>query len=116
MAVVVGLLLVLFCIAVALYPFFKHRSSTARVDNAASVRDIVERRRAIYADLETLELEHGLGNLDDAEYEERSREFRLAAASTFREQEMLEDADAEVEEAINRELARWKAARRNGAP
>ena len=112
MAVLVGLLLVVFCIGVALYPFLKARSSSRR-NGPSSVRDIVDRRRSIYADLETLELERGLGNVDETEYEERSREYRLAAAATFRDQEMLEEADAEVEEAISRELARWKAANLN---
>jgi hypothetical protein len=74
----------------------------------------MERRRAIYSDLETLDVERGLGDVDETEYQERSRDFRLAAAATFRDQELLESADAEVEEAISRELARWKADQRNG--
>ncbi len=115
MAVLVGLLLVVFCIGVALYPFLKVRSS-GRVDNSAPVREILERRRAIYADLETLELERGLGNVDEVEYKERSREFRLAAAATFRDQESLERADEDIEEAISKELTRWKAAQQDVAP
>lgn len=114
MAVLVGLLLVVFCIGVALYPFFKRRFSSERAEDASSIQDIVNRRQAIYDALETLESEHSSGNVDEEEYEERSREYRLAAAATFRDQEMLEDADVEVEDAISRELARWKEGQLNG--
>ena len=114
MAVLVGLLLVVFCIGVALYPFFKRRFSSQRAEDASSVQDIVDRRQAIYDALETLESEHSSGNVDEEEYEERSREYRLAAAATFRDQEMMEDADVEVEEAIGRELARWRETQLDG--
>ena len=114
MAVTVGLLLVVFCIGVALYPFLKARTSSSRPDASLSVRELVERRQAIYADLETLELERGLRHVDETEYEERSRDYRLAAAATFRDQERLESADAEVEETISRELARWRSTHENG--
>ena len=115
MAVVVGLLLVAFCIAVALYPLLKSRTTSSPSDSSLSIRELMERRRNIYSDLETLDVERGLGHVDEAEYQERSRDFRLAAAATFRDQELLEAADAEVEDAISRELARWKADQRNGA-
>ena len=115
MAVLVGLLLVVFCIGVALYPFLKGRPSSSGSQDASSVQNIVDRRHAVYAALEALESERGLGNVDEEEYEERSREYRLAAAATFRDQELMEDADAEVEATISRELARWKEAQVNGA-
>ncbi len=114
MAVLAGLLLVVFCIGVALYPFLKVRESRARTASSPSSQDLVERRRAIYADLETLELERGLGHIDDAEYEERFRGYRLAAAATFRDQELLQTAEAEVEEVISRELGRWRIAQQHG--
>lgn len=109
MAVLVGLLLVVFCIGVALYPFLKARTVSARADASPSVQELVERRRAIYSDLETLDMDRGLGHVDEAEYQERSREYRLAAAATFRDQERLEAADAKVEDTISRELMRWRS-------
>ena len=114
MAILVGLLLVVFCIGVVLYPFLKAHTSPVSWHQSRSILQIQERRRGIYDDLEALGLEHSLGNLDDEEYEERSREYRLAAAATFRDQEMLEAADVEADEAINRELLRWRETRLNG--
>ena len=109
MAVLVGLLLVVFCIGVALYPFLKARTGSARAGASPSVQELVERRRAIYSDLETLDVDRGIGHVDEAEYQERSREYRLAAAATFRDQERLETADGMVEDAISQELMRWRS-------
>jgi hypothetical protein len=108
-AVLVGLLLVVFCIGVALYPFLKARTVSARADASPSVQELVERRQAIYSDLEILDLDRGIGHVDEAEYQKRSREYRLAAAATFRDQERLEAADGMVEDAISRELMRWRS-------
>ena len=92
-----------------MYPFLKARTVSARADASPSVQELVERRRAIYSDLETLDMDRGLGHVDEAEYQERSREYRLAAAATFRDQERLEAADAKVEDTISRELMRWRS-------
>ena len=117
MAVIAGLLLVVFCIGVALYPFIRPHAPDARARRpASSIVALAERRREIYADLETLDLELGLGQVDEAEYQERARDYRMAAAATFRDQERLESSSPHSDQAVDRELLHWRARRQATSP
>ena len=108
MAVLIGFLLVLFCIGVILYPFLKSRSRSATPD---SLEELAHRRRAIYAEIETLKLERELGNLVEEEYQRALQSHRLAAAATFREQEALEVRLEEADRVLEQEVLRLRGRR-----
>ena len=104
MAVLIGLLLVLFSIGVVLYPFLKTRRLSGDATAPSSLDELVEMRHAIYANINTLELERGLGNVDEEEYSQRLERYRLEAAATFREQEKLDAQVQEAEQALEDEV------------
>ena len=111
MAVVVGLLLVLFCMGVVLYPFGRGRRPAPVQVPVLSLEEVAERRRAVYSDIEILEMERGLGHVDEEEYRRQLREYRMAAAATFRDQERLEQLQSDADQTIEQELRRLRAQR-----
>jgi len=104
MALVIGGILSLLAIAVALYPFVRHRftvvsdapvaeddGSPTGVDAALSEDELAEIYRAIH----TLRLERELGNIPAGLYREQLNGYRLRAAQVLRERE-LNQAEGEV--------------------
>ena len=96
MAVLIGVLLAILVIAVVVYPFVKARFqpryplTDASPAPAGLWPDRVDpggRETMIYEEIRTLQLEHELGSIDESEYEEQLRAYRLQAAATLREQE-----------------------------
>ena len=111
MAIMMGLLLVLFSAAVVAYPFLKARRP-AGAASFASLEELAERRRAIYSEIRTLELEHDLGKLEEVDYLHRLRSYKLAAATTFREQDGMETRLKELDSAVEEEVAAMRRARK----
>ena len=97
MSVLIGVLLALLAIAVVIYPFVKARLQP-RSPLAILPPDRVdpEGREAIYEEIRTLQLEYELGSIEEREYQEQLRDYRLQAAAALREQEI----DLLVEEEI----------------
>ena len=114
MAIVIGVLLVVFSIGVVLYPFLK-RQLHSGIAIPQSEEENEARRRTIYADIETLELEKGLGHVDEQEYQQKLRGYRLAAAATFRDQEALSSQQKKLSEDVDEEVNRIRRARRQGS-
>lgn len=114
MVIVIGFLLVVFSIAVVVYPFLKrplYSDTTASQDD----ENFEGERRIIYSDIDTLELEKRLGHIDDQEYHMRLRDYRLAAAATFRDQEALrshQEKLIEYTEYLNEEVKQVQRSRR----
>ena len=83
MALVIGTLLGLFCIAIVAYPFLKTRLGAGgdgpSGEPAGELGDIYDRIR-------TLQLEYQLGQVPEHLYREQSREYRLQAAAALRRQ------------------------------
>ena len=114
MAVLIGALLTILVIAVVVYPFIKARfagwpspttDSPSRTDRGSSSEPggLPEPadREAIYEEIKTLRLEYELGSVEEKEYQERLRAYRLQAAATLRDQEMLEQGlDLSLEDEI----------------
>ena len=113
MGILIGLLLVLFSLGVVVYPFLKARRPDI-LTIPSSLHGLVERRLAIYTDVQTLQLEHELGNVEDEDYHHRLRSYLAAAAATLRDEEnaqaILEKLDRRVEE----EVLLSRASRRGG--
>ena len=62
------------------------------------------RRSRIYDDIKTLVLDHELGNIPDQEYEEKLAAYRIDAARAIRDQEQLQQAQASLEDDLEREV------------
>ena len=85
MALVIGTLLALFCIAIVAYPFLKTRlRAGARNDGPSGEQ--VGKLGDIYDRIRTLQLEYQLGQVPEHLYREQLREYRLQAAAALRRQ------------------------------
>ena len=104
MALFVNLLLVLVSVVVLAWPILRGRqaasSSTSPLD---SLEEVLKRRQRIYDEIQTLVLDHEIGNLRTAEYEEELGAQRLKAADALREQEQIQDALSRLEDEIEDE-------------
>ena len=78
MALLIGLLLVLFSVGVVIYPFLKVRLPRG-IAGSPPLEEPALKRQAVYSDIQTLELEHELGKLDEEDYRLRLQSYRLAA-------------------------------------
>ena len=111
MALVIGGVLSLLAIAVALYPFIRHRfsgdsdapvpedgSNQTGVDSLLAADELAE----IYRATNTLRLERELGNIPEGLYREQLNGYRLRAAQALRERELnqVEGDDWALEEEI----------------
>ena len=85
MALVIGTLLALFCIAIVAYPFFKTRLVAGPGDDGPSGEQAVQ-LGDIYDRIRTLQLEYELGQVPEHLYREQLREYRLQAAAALRRQ------------------------------
>ena len=90
MAVVIGTLLAVLVIGVVLYPFIKPRhrpeGNTTRHSRATALRG----SDTIYEEIRILQQDYELGSMEEAEYHERLRAYRLQAAAVLRDQEVLQ--------------------------
>ena len=111
MAVLISALLAIFVVAVILYPFLKGRlrpgSSPAPDSPAHHGRG---GREQIYESIRTLQLEYELGSIEEGEYNDRLRSYRLQAASALREQGEME---SELDQALEDEIGAARATRRS---
>jgi hypothetical protein len=99
MALVIGGILSLLAIAVAVYPFLRHRfsgDSDAPLPDESGNPTGVDAARAedelseIYDAINTLRLERELGNIPDGLYREQLNGYRLRAAQALRNRELNE--------------------------
>ncbi len=107
MAVLIGALLAILVIGVVLYPFIKTRFRPSPRPSATPLPPVGEglrvrvTREAIYEEIRTLQLEYELGSIEESEYRQQLRSYRLQAASALRDQERLEqELDRLLEEEI----------------
>lgn len=99
MNVLIGVLLALLVMAVVVFPFVRSRFQLR--PPMAVVSPDLGRLNAVYEEIRTLQLEYELGSIDEVEYREQLRDYRLQAAAMLREQEMSQqETDFLVEEEI----------------
>ena len=107
MSVLIGVLLALLAIAVVIYPFVKARfQPRSPLTSVPPDRVDPGGRETIYEEIRTLQLEYELGSIDEREYEEQLRAYRLQAASALREQE--------IDLSVEREIMAARGTLRNG--
>ncbi len=106
MILLVGLLLAAVALAVVLRPFLRpgQRPSAPEAGYLDQMNETQQRREAVYSDIASLQVEHGLGQIGTLEYEARLQEYRLAAASLLRDEEGLGRQVQAVNDALEREI------------
>ena len=95
MALLVGVSLVLLSLAVVLYPFVTSRRNSRQPpqeDGRPDSQVIQANLEEIYAAIETLRLEHQLGNIPQALYQEQLLGYRLEAAEVLRHKGQMSQA------------------------
>ena len=94
MAVLIGTLLGVLVIGVVLYPFIKLRfrpeGNPTRHSRATGPPRALRGRDAIYEEIRSLQQDYESGSMEEAEYHERLRAYRLQAAGVLRDQEVLQ--------------------------
>ena len=108
MVIAISVLITLLAVGVVIYPFVKarlhpsdSRNGLSRNDETGVGADDYESREVIYEDIRTLQLDHDLGIIEEAEYRERMRAYRLQAAATLRDRERLEmEIDRQLEDEV----------------
>ena len=102
MALVIGGILALLGIAVAVYPFVRHRflgepegrnSGDAEAQSPAGTGMAEDELADIYHAIGTLRLERELGNIPEGLYREQLNGYRLRAAQALRDRELAPDED-----------------------
>ena len=112
MALLLGALLAVGALVVVIWPFLRWERGVSNPvsDPSAGMAEMRQRREAIYREMRTLETEHGLGQVDAQEYEERLQGYRLQAAAALRQEEELAGRVARLDRAVEEEI---QAARRS---
>ncbi len=89
MAIIIGAVLSLLCIAVLFYPFFKAQRAglaAGTLENAGLENDgeSPQELESVYQAIRTLQLEHQLGRVPDSSYKDQLDAYRLEAAEILR--------------------------------
>ena len=102
MAVVISVILAILAIGVAILPFIEERLRLQGTPpRNASLVGAKRGRDAIYDDIRTLQLEYDLGSIEEGDYRDRLRAYRVEAAKALRDQDRLEqELDRRLEEEI----------------
>ena len=96
LGIAIGVLLALLAIGVVVYPFVRLRRSQRRFQSAGA--GVARPEEAALDEIRMLQLERELGRVDEEEYQERLRDYRVRAASLLREKDLrVQEADAELE-------------------
>ena len=98
MALAIGGVLVVLCVAVAALPFVRKLSTSP--PQADPILELQEQRQAIYLEVRTLHGDHNLGQVAPAEYERRLQSYRIMAAALLQQQEQLQELDQRLEEEV----------------
>ena len=113
MSFIIGALLGVLVTVVVLYPFIKSRFRPSIFPTGDSPAGFGrEGRGAIYEDIKTLQLEYDLGRVEDPEYRQRLRDYRLRAASALRDQDGI---NRELDRSIEEEILSARTGQGNGS-
>ena len=93
MAIIVGVVLCLFSIAVLLYPFFKGSRAASGTGTPGDSDESSPELEEVYQAIRTLQLEHQLGRVPDSSYEEQLDAYRLEAAEILRSRALAQESN-----------------------
>ena len=111
LALIVGVALALLSLAVVLYPFMMSRRNSRQRQQGDGQSEIQANLEEIYAAIETLRLEHQLGNIPQALYQEQLLGYRLAAAEMLRQKGQMSQAGSnDLESLLEQEILAARSA------
>ncbi len=101
MAIIIGAVLSLLCIAVLFYPFFKAQRAglvAGTLENVGLENDgeSPQELESVYQAIRTLQLEHQLGRIPDSSYQDQLDAYRLEAAEILRSRALAKDASRAI--------------------
>ncbi len=100
-----GLVFAFFAILVLAWPILRRsRSAPNPAPPPDALSEVAQRRARIYDDIKTLALDYELGNVPSEEYSAKLAAFRLEAARALRDQEQLHQAQAGLEDDLERDV------------
>ena len=85
--VLIGALLAMFSVAVLAYPLIKSRSRGQPEMPSADGEDGIPELDSIYESIRTLQLDYGLGKVEENLYRQHLSDYRLLAAAALRRRE-----------------------------
>lgn len=105
MIILMALLLALIPAIAVLYPFIKGNVANEWLDDESSpLADLERRWDSAIAGIKSAELEHSIGNLEQADYQWLREEYMLEAAMVMHSMELEEEQEAELLAAIELEI------------
>ncbi|MBF8266737.1 MAG: hypothetical protein HW388_245 [Dehalococcoidia bacterium] len=104
MALFLALPLALLSMVLLAWPILRRgRPASGPISPLDPLEEVRRRQQQIYEEIQTLILDHELGNVRHEEYEEELRALRLKAAHALQEQDQLQQAMARLEEEMENE-------------
>ncbi|MFQ5934364.1 MAG: hypothetical protein ACE5KI_06950 [Dehalococcoidia bacterium] len=111
MAIAIGIVLILFCVAVIAIPLLRSRRARAMVNPLDMIQELNLRRQSIYQELSTLKEGLQLGNVPEGEYQATSQNLRHRAAENLllqrRWEQRLEALDQVLEAQVTELRKTW---------
>ena len=102
MAILISVLVGILSIALLLYPFIKRRfAHSARSSEIPQGQLGLDGRQAIYDDIKALQLDHELGSIDEKDYQQQLRAYRMDAAASLKDQHQIQ---VEIEQTLEEEI------------
>lgn len=98
MALAIGGVLVVLCVAVVAIPFVRKRNISP--PQADPILELQEQREAIYLEVRSLHGDHNLGQVTSLEYKRRLQSYRIMAATLLQQQEQLRELDRRLEKEV----------------
>ena len=95
MPLAIGVALVAFCLAVAAFPLLRRRGVSSQYTDP--ILELQQRREAVYQEVQSLQNDYALGDVPQADYDERLQTYRLQAARLLQQQEQLQGLDQWLE-------------------
>ena len=111
MAILVGLVLTLFCLAIVVYPLAARTKNRAVPRDRDISQDDIE-LESIRESIQTLRLDHDLGKITGEQYGQQLQGYRLAAAHALRRQ--AESAPGTKEADLEQEILEARAVLEDG--
>ena len=100
MPLAIGVALAVICLIVAAIPFLKRRGVPTQYTDP--ILELQGRREAVYQEVRTLHNDYALGDVPQADYEERLESYRLMAARLLQQQTYVQEMDQRLEDEVKR--------------
>ena len=112
MAYIIGLIIAAVSVALVAAPFFRQRGKSKEPEVLPAQIEARDKRRRIYQEMDTIQLDYDMGNIDEAQYQQQIQPYRLEAASVIREQQ--KDGQKIAGNALEEEIKAFRSTRASG--